>query len=72
MRFQNAKIRYHKGVEHIAIDDIKRTLNKLYNKVLYCFIKGRYTLVEPKRFYNYLGNLSYLADNVEFFYCDPS
>jgi hypothetical protein len=72
VRFQNAKIRYHKGVEHVAIDDIKRTLNKLHDKVLYCFIKGRYTLVEPRRFNDYLGNPSYLADDVEFFYCNPS
>jgi chromosome segregation ATPase len=72
VQFQNAKIRYHEGVEHIAIDDIKRTLDKLHNKVLYCFIKGRYTLVEPRRFNDYLGNPSYLADDVEFFYCNPS
>jgi hypothetical protein len=72
VRFQNAKIRYHKGVEHVAIDDIKRTLNKLHDKVLYCFIKGRYTLIELKRFHNYLGNPSYLANDVEFFYCDLS
>jgi hypothetical protein len=67
VRFQNAKIRYHKGVEHVAIDDIKHTLDKLHDKVLYCFIKGRYTLVEPRSFHNY-----YLVDDVEFFYCDPS
>jgi hypothetical protein len=72
VRFQNAKIRYYKRVEHIAINDIKRTLNKLHNKVLYCFIKGKYTLVEPKRFNDYLGNPSYLVDNVEFFYYNPS
>jgi hypothetical protein len=47
-------------------------LDKLHDKVLYYFIKGRYILVEPRRFHDYLGNLSYLVDNVEFFYCDPS
>jgi hypothetical protein len=72
VRFQNAKICYHKRVKHVAIDDIKRILDKLHDKVLYCFIKGRYTLVEPRRFHDYLGNPSYLADNVEFFYCDLS
>jgi hypothetical protein len=72
VRFQNAKICYHEGVEHVAIDDIKRMLNKLHNKVLYCFIKGRYILVEPRRFNDYLGNPSYLADDVKFFYYNPS
>ena len=72
MRFQNAKIRYHEGVEHVAIDDIKRTLDKLHDKVLYCFIKGRYTLVELRSFHNYLGNLSYLTNDIEFFYCNLS
>ena len=72
VRFQNAKIRYHKGVEHVAIDYIKYMLNKLHNKVLYCFIKCRYTLVEPRRFHDYLGNPSYLVDDVEFFYYNPS
>jgi hypothetical protein len=44
----------------------------LYNKVFYCFIKDRYILVKFKRFYNYLRNLNYFTDNVEFFYCDSS
>jgi hypothetical protein len=72
VQFQNAKIRYHKEVEHVAIDDIKRMLDKLHNKIFYCFIKGRYTLVELRRFHDYLGNPSYLVDDIEFFYYNPS
>jgi len=31
----------------------------------------QYVLVEPLRFQNYLANPKQLADDGEFFYCDP-
>jgi len=38
---------------------------------MHCFVDGTFTLVEPMRFQDYLANPKQLADDGEFFYCDP-
>jgi len=71
VRFQSARTGYRRGVDHVAMEDLENMLAKLHDQVVYCFVDGTFTLVEPMRFQDYLANPKQLADDGEFFYCDP-
>jgi hypothetical protein len=71
VRFQSARTGYRRGVDHVAMEDLENMLAKLHDQVVYCFVDGTLTLVEPMRFQDYLANPKQLADDGEFFYCDP-
>lgn len=70
VRFESARTGYRRGVDHVAMEDLENMLVRLHDQVVYCFVDGTFTLVEPMRFQDYLTNPKQLADDGEFFYCD--
>ncbi|PQE17585.1 incA domain-containing protein [Rutstroemia sp. NJR-2017a WRK4] len=71
VRFERARIGYQTGVDHVVMEDLENMLDKLHNKVVYCFVHSALTLVEPMKFKEFLANPKQLADDGEFFYCNP-
>lgn len=72
LRLENSKRESQAAVDYVHVEDIQKRLEELRDKIIYCFVNTTMTVVEPKRYKDFLANPGNLADHGEFFYCDHS
>lgn len=72
LRLENSKRESQAAVDYVHVEDIQKRFEELRDKIIYCFVNTTMTVVEPRRYKDFLANPGNLADHGEFFYCDHS
>lgn len=51
------------------MEDLRKKLEEWRYQVVYCFVNDTMTVVELRKYKDFLANQKHLADHGEFFYC---